>query len=136
MSYLLIYGDLDDCNQKEMFRLAIRKHALIPEDMKRFFDGFPITAHPMAILSAMVTSLSAYQEDTDINDEGKIDEDIIRLLAKVKTFAAFSYRKSHGLPFIYPRQDLNYVENFLHMMFSDTQENYQTDKVLAEAFRT
>jgi citrate synthase len=101
--------------------------------MKRFFDGFPITAHPMAILSAMVTSLSAYHKNTNIHDTKSIDNDIIRLLGKVKSFAAFSYRKSHGLPFIYPQNDLNYVENFLHMMFSDSQNSYETDPVLAEA---
>lgn len=131
--YLLLYGELPNETESLSFRSRIKKYSVIHEDMKRFFDGFPITAHPMAILSAMVTSLSAYQEDTDINDEEKIDEDIIRLLAKVKTFAAFSYRKSHGLPFIYPRPDLNYVENFLHMMFSDSQDEYDTEQVLADA---
>ena len=131
--YLLLYGELPNAKKQQEFSLKIRKEQNIHEDMKRFFDGFPITAHPMAILSAMVTSLSAYQDETDITNEEKIDNDIVQLLGKVKSFAAFSYRKSHGLPFIYPQQDLSYVENFLHMMFSDTQENYQTDPVLAEA---
>jgi citrate synthase len=81
----------------------------------------------------MVTSLSAYHKNTNIHDTKSIDNDIIRLLGKVKSFAAFSYRKSHGLPFIYPQNDLNYVENFLHMMFSDSQNSYETDPVLAEA---
>ena len=130
--YLLLYGELPNAEQQEDFSSRIKKEQNIHEDMKRFFDGFPITAHPMAILSAMVTSLSAYHGDTNITDEEKIDQDIIRLLGKVKSFAAFSYRKSHGLPFIYPQPDLNYVENFLHMMFSDAQENYETDPVLAE----
>ena len=131
--YLLLYGELPNSEQQEQFSQRIKKEQNIHEDMKRFFDGFPITAHPMAILSAMVTSLSAYHGDTDISDPEKIDNDIIRLLGKVKSFAAFSYRKSHGLPFIYPQPELNYVENFLHMMFSDAQENYETDPVLAEA---
>ena len=131
--YLLLYGELPNTEQQELFSQKIKKEQNIHEDMKRFFDGFPITAHPMAILSAMVTSLSAYHGDTDITDPEKIDNDIIRLLGKVKSFAAFSYRKSHGLPFIYPQPELNYVENFLHMMFSDAQENYATDPVLAEA---
>ena len=131
--YLLLYGELPNAKKQQEFSLKIRKEQNIHEDMKRFFDGFPITAHPMAILSAMVTSLSAYQDETDITNEKKIDNDVVLLLGKVKSFAAFSYRKSHGLPFIYPQQDLSYVENFLHMMFSDTQENYQTDPVLAEA---
>ncbi|MAJ45027.1 MAG: citrate (Si)-synthase [Candidatus Marinimicrobia bacterium] len=131
--YLLLYGELPNSNQQELFSQKIKKEQNIHEDMKRFFDGFPITAHPMAILSAMVTSLSAYHSDTDITNPDKIDNDIIRLLGKVKSFAAFSYRKSHGLPFIYPQPELNYVENFLHMMFSDAQENYETDPILAEA---
>ena len=131
--YLLLYGELPNLEQQADFRQKIKKEQNIHEDMKRFFDGFPITAHPMAILSAMVTSLSAYQDETDITNEEKIDQDIIRLLGKVKSFAAFSYRKSHGLPFIYPQAELNYVENFLHMMFSDAQENYEVDPVLAEA---
>lgn len=130
--YLLLYGELPNAEQQEDFSSKIKKEQNIHEDMKRFFDGFPITAHPMAILSAMVTSLSAYHGETDITNIEKIDQDIIRLLGKVKSFAAFSYRKSHGLPFIYPQPDLNYVENFLHMMFSDAQENYETDPVLAE----
>ncbi len=130
--YLLLYGELPNSNQQELFSQKIKKEQNIHEDMKRFFDGFPITAHPMAILSAMVTSLSAYHGDTDITNPDKIDNDIIRLLGKVKSFAAFSYRKSHGLPFIYPQPELNYVENFLHMMFSDAQENYETDPILAE----
>ena len=108
--YLLLYGELPNAEQQEDFSSRIKKEQNIHEDMKRFFDGFPITAHPMAILSAMVTSLSAYHGDTNITDEEKIDQDIIRLLGKVKSFAAFSYRKSHGLPFIYPQQELNYVE--------------------------
>ncbi len=131
--YLLLYGDLPTEEEQQKFSSRIKQEQNIHEDMKRFFDGFPITAHPMAILSAMITSLSAYHESTDISDKEKIDTDIIRLLGRVKSFAAFSYRKSHGLPYIYPQQDLSYVENFLHMMFSDTQENYKTDPVLAEA---
>ncbi|MED5475984.1 MAG: citrate synthase [Candidatus Neomarinimicrobiota bacterium] len=131
--YLLLYGELPNQIEQDNFSEKIKKEQNIHEDMKRFFDGFPITAHPMAILSAMVTSLSAYHKNTNIHDTKSIDNDIIRLLGKVKSFAAFSYRKSHGLPFIYPQNDLNYVENFLHMMFSDSQNSYETDPVLAEA---
>ena len=130
--YLLLYGELPNQIEQDNFSEK-KKEQNIHEDMKRFFDGFPITAHPMAILSAMVTSLSAYHKNTNIHDTKSIDNDIIRLLGKVKSFAAFSYRKSHGLPFIYPQNDLNYVENFLHMMFSDSQNSYETDPVLAEA---
>ena len=101
--------------------------------MKRFFDGFPLNAHPMATLSSMVTALSAFHPESESYDEDIIDNNIIKILAKVKTIAAYSYRKYHGLPFIYPNQDLNYVENFLHMMFSDSQEDFYADPVLVEA---
>ena len=113
LSYLLIYGDHDDDSDLIKFKKSLRKHAVIHEDMKRFFDGFPPNAHPMAILSSMVTALSSYHQDEDISDQEKIDINIVRLLAKVKTIAAYSYRKSHGLPFIYPERELGYVENFL-----------------------
>ena len=131
--YLLIYGSLGENVEKEKFRAAIRKHATIPEDMKRFFDGFPSTAHPMAILSSMVTALSAFHPDSDNLSEKNVTENIVRLLAKVKTIAAYSYRKSHGLPFIYPDSSLSYVDNFLHMMFSDSGEDYHADPVMSEA---
>ena len=132
-SYLLIYGDLDATDEKEKFRLSIRKHATIPEDMKRFFDGFPSSAHPMAILSSMVTALSVFHPNSDSHEEEIIDQNIVRLLAKVKTIAAYSYRKSHGLSFIYPDSDLSYVENFLHMMFSDSELEYHNNPVMADA---
>ena len=133
LSYLLIYGDWDDKDKLHSFKKSLRKHAVIHEDMKRFFDGFPPNAHPMAILSSMVTALSSYHQDDDKNEEEKIDINIVRLLAKVKTIAAYSYRKSHGLPFIYPDTELGYVENFLHMMFADSQEEYHGDDIIVEA---
>ena len=131
--YLLIYGDLNDNEEKEKFRLSIRKHATIPEDMKRFFDGFPSSAHPMAILSSMVTALSVFHPNSDSHDEESVKQNIVRLLAKVKTIAAYSYRKSHGLSFIYPDPELPYVDNFLHMMFSDSEKEYHGDPVMSEA---
>ena len=133
LSYLLIYGDNDNQNNLIKFKKSLRKHAVIHEDMKRFFDGFPPNAHPMAILSSMVTALSSYYQDDNQSEENSIDINIVRLLAKVKTIAAYSYRKSHGLPFIYPNPDLGYVENFLHMMFSDSQEEYHNDDILVDA---
>jgi len=133
VSHLLIYGENDTKEDKEKFRLSIRKHATIPEDMKRFFDGFPSNAHPMAILSSMVTALSAFHPSSDSQEQVKIDENIVRLLAKVKTIAAYSYRKSHGLPFIYPNQELSYVDNFLHMMFSDSDKEYHQNPVMSDA---
>ena len=133
VSHLLIYGETNDKEDKEKFRLSIRKHATIPEDMKRFFDGFPSNAHPMAILSSMVTALSAFHPSSYSHEQTKIDENIVRLLAKVKTIAAYSYRKSHGLPFIYPNSELSYVDNFLHMMVDDSEKEYHQNKIMSDA---
>tara|TARA_B100000579_G_scaffold424273_1_gene428502 strand:- start:370 stop:1635 length:1266 start_codon:yes stop_codon:yes gene_type:complete len=132
-AFLLLNGEFPNINEKEIFSKALRKHANIHEDMKRFFDGFPLNAHPMATLSSMVTALSAFHPESESEDEDIIDSNIIKILAKVKTIAAYSYRKYNGLPFIYPDQDLNYVENFLHMMFSDSQEEFHADPVLVDA---
>ena len=132
VAYLLINGELPTVENKSIFSKALRKEAHIHEDMKRFFDGFPLNAHPMATLSSMVTALSAFNP-IETNDEESINDTMIKILAKVKTIAAYSYRKYHGLPFIYPNPDLNYVENFLHMMFSDSQESFHADEVLIEA---
>ena len=132
-AYLLLNGELPSQDEKNQFSKSLRKNANIHEDMKRFFDGFPLNAHPMATLSSMVTALSAFHPDSESDDEEIINKNIINILAKVKTIAAYSYRKYNGLPFIYPNQDLNYVENFLHMMFSDSQEEYHADPVLVDA---
>ena len=131
--YLLIHGELPNITEREKFSDNLKKHANLHEDMKRFFDGFPLSAHPMAILSSMVTAMSAFNPGSESWEDDDIDQSIIKTLAKVRTIAAFSYRKSQGLPYIYPRADLNYVENFLHMMFSDSQEEYHTHPIFAEA---
>src|SRR4029078_7162362 len=94
------------------------------EDMKKFFEGFPPSAHPMAILSAMIASLSAYYP----NQDGELN--IIPLLSKAQKTAAFSYKKSVGQPFAYPRNDLSYTQNFLHMMFAVPSEPYAVPPVL------
>ena len=133
LSYLLIYGDCEDEQKLLKFKKLLRKHAVIHEDMKRFFDGFPPNAHPMSILSSMVIALSSYYQDDISGDLDSTDLNIVRLLAQVKTIAAYSYRKSHGLPFIYPNSNLGYVENFLHMMFDDSEEEYHSDPILTEA---
>ena len=132
VAHLLIYGNMDESDGKSNFKQQIKKHANIHEDMKRFFDGFPLSAHPMAILSSMVTALSAFNSDSDSHEPEIIDLNIAKLIAKVKTIAAYSYRKSQGLPFLYPDSNLNYVDNFLHMMFSDSQEQYQQNPVMSE----
>jgi len=132
VAHLLIYGNMDESIEKNNFKNEIKKHANIHEDMKRFFDGFPLSAHPMAILSSMVTALSAFNPDSESYNPEVIDLNITKLIAKVKTIAAYSYRKSQGLPFLYPEPELNYVDNFLHMMFSDSQEEYQQNPVMSE----
>ena len=127
-SYLLIYGHLPDKAELTRFSTLLTRHSLIHEDMKRFFDGFPSTAHPMAVLSSMVCSLSSYYPDAlDVDNKDLIDITIARLLAKVRTIAAFAYKKSIGQPFVYPRNSLRYCANFLNMMFSVPAEPYEID---------
>ncbi len=131
ISYLLIYGHLPSASEQAEFRERLTKHSLIHEDMKKFFESFPASAHPMAILSAMVASLSTYYRDSE--SDQNFDLNVIRLLAKAKTIAAFSYKKSIGQPFMYPRNDLSYCANFLHMMFAVPSEPYAPSAVLERA---
>ena len=130
VSYLLIYGELPNRQQLSDWRRKLTYHSLIHEDMKKFFEGFSPTAHPMAILSSMVSSLSTYYVDDPKSDP---DVNIVRLLAKLKTIAAYAYKKSIGQPMIYPRNELSYVANFLHMMFAVPTESYSVPKVLEDA---
>ncbi len=129
--FLLIYGHLPTQQELETFRNDLTCHSLIHESLKNFFDGFPPPAHPMMVMSAMVASLSAFYTGTGDADEG--DLNIIRLLAKAKTLAAFSYKKSIGQPFIYPQNDLSYTQNLLHMMFAVPAEPYEVSPVLDRA---
>jgi len=126
--YLLIYGELPTSSELDSFTDKLTHHTLLHEDMKKFFEGFPRSAHPMAILSAMVASLSAYYPETE-----KPEQNIIRLLAKLPTIAAFSYKKSIGQPFVYPRNDLTYTQNFLQMMFAIPAEPYRVSAVVDRA---
>jgi len=133
-AYLLIYGQLPNKTELDRFSTLLTRHSLIHEDMKHFFDGFPSTAHPMAVLSSMVCSLSTYYpEEHDINDKEMIDITIARLISKVRTIAAYAYKKSVGHPFAYPRNDLRYCGNFLHMMFSVPAEPYEVDPEIEAA---
>jgi citrate synthase len=128
-SYLLIYGKLPNKAELTRFSTLLTRHSMIHEDMKRFFDGYPSTAHPMAILSAMVCSLSSfYPEAIDVNNREQIDITAARLLSKLRTIAAFSYKKSIGQPFVYPQNSLSYCANFLNMMFSVPAEPYDIDE--------
>ena len=129
--HLLIYGRLPSQAEREDFRVRLTRHSLVHEDMKHFFEGFPRATHPMVTLSSMVASLSAFYPEDDTPEE--IDQNIIRLLAKAKTLAAFSYKNSIGQPFIYPRNDLSYIENFVRMMFAVPAEEYTVDPVVRSA---
>lgn len=131
-SYLLIYGELPDKEQLKHFSGLLTKHSLIHEDMKHFFDGYPQSAHPMAILSSMVCSLSAYYPES-LNVYENMEVQSTRLLAKLRTIAAFSYKKSIGQPIMYPLDNYSYCENFLQMMFSVPSRNYDIDPDIVRA---
>jgi citrate synthase len=133
VSYLLIYGHLPNKTQLANFSQALTRHSMIHEDMKRFYDGYPGTAHPMAILSAMVLSLSSfYPQALDVKNTNEQEATIARLLSKMRTIAAFSYKKSIGQPFVYPKNNLSYCANFLNMMFSVPAEPYEIDEEIVK----
>jgi citrate synthase len=133
-SYLLIHGDLPNAEQLDQFRRAIRRHTMLHEDMKSFYNGFPRDAHPMAILSSVVSALSTfYQDSLDPRDPAQVEVSIHRLFAKLPTIAAYSFKKSVGQPFIYPDNSLGYCENFLRMMFAVPSEPYEIDPDFVKA---
>jgi citrate synthase len=133
-AYLLIYGRLPSQSELTAFNRLLTRHSMIHEDMKRFFDGYPSTAHPMAILSAMVCSLSSYYPHAlEPNRRDQLDLTMARLLSKMPTIVAFSYKKSLGQPFAYPLNSLDYSSNFLHMLFSVPTEEYHVDPEIARA---
>ena len=133
-SYLLIYDELPNAKQLEDFTENIQRHTMLHEDLKKFFDGFPVDAHPMPVLSSAVSALSTfYQRSLDPFDEPNVDLSTIRLLAKVPTIAAYAYKNSIGQPFLYPDNSLNLVENFLRMTFGLPAEPYQVDPDVAKA---
>lgn len=133
-AYLLIHGNLPTQSELDRFSNLLTRHSLIHEDMKRFFDGFPSTAHPMAVLSAMTCSLSTYYpEEVDINDKAQVEITFARLISKIRTIAAYAYKKSIGQPFVYPRNDLKYCGNFLNMMFSVPTEPFHIDPEIEQA---
>lgn len=128
VSYLLIYGELPDKSQLEDFKESIRRHTMLHEDMRSFYNGFPRDAHPMAILSSVVGALSTfYQDSLDVHDPAQIGISIQRLMAKLPTIAAYSFKKHTGQPFVYPQNSLGYCENFLRMMFAVPSEPYEPD---------
>ncbi len=131
-SYLLINGKLPTVEERKKFSTMLTRHSLIHEDMHQFFAGYPPTSHPMAVLSAMVTSLSAYYPDS-LDRNSAVDLHITRILSKVRTIAAFAYKKSIGQPLMYPKNSLKYCANFLHMMFAVPSEDYEISPILEKA---
>lgn len=132
--YLLLYGELPTAEQLDYFATSITRHTMLNEGMLQFFNGFRYDAHPMAMVSSVVGSMSAYYHDTmDIHDESAREIFTHRILAKLPTIAAAAYKKSVGQPFIYPRNDLNFCENFLNMLFAVPAEPYEIDPLFAEA---
>jgi citrate synthase len=133
-SYLLIYGELPNPEQLHAFRMSLRRHTMIHEEMRSFYDGFPRDAHPMAILSSVVGALSTfYQDSLNPRDPRQVEISVHRLIAKLPTIAAYAYKKSIGQPFVYPQNDLNYCANFLRMMFAVPSEPYAIDPDFVEA---
>ena len=125
-AYLIIYGHLPDRNELKNFSDLLTEHQNIHEDMKYHFEGFPSTSHPMAILSAMINASGCF--DLTLMKGGcssQFDSHVAQLISQVRTIAAFSYRKSHGLPIIYPKKAYKYTANFLHMLFSQPYEDYE-----------
>ena len=135
VSYLLLHGDLPNKQQLAEFEGNIRYHSLVHEDMKRFFEFFPSNAHPMGILAAMVNSLSTfYPKSQDPHRPARdVERTIHRLIAKMPTLAAISYKNNLGHPIMYPDNRLGYIENFLYMMFGLPTEPYEVDPVVADA---
>jgi len=133
VAYLLIYGNLPNQAELSAFSQSLTRHSMLHEDMKRFFDGYPSTAHPMAILSSMVCSLSSfYPLSLDIKNKAETDITIARLISKMRTIACYSFKKSIGQPFVYPKNSLSYCANFLNMMFSVPAESYEIDDELVK----
>ncbi len=135
VAYLIIYGALPTNDEYSTFKTDISRHSIIHEDMKHFFNGFPSTGHPMSILSSMVCALSTYYPDC-LNADPDDDIQVTRLLSKIRTIAAFGYKKSIGHPVIYPRNDLSYCGNFMHMMFANPAEPYEPDPEIVKAINT
>lgn len=136
-TYLIIYGELPTAEQLAEFRAKVKRNADIHVNMNSHFDGFPSESHPMAILSAMLNAIGCYYPKMTTNDREQdletFDEAAALLISKVRTIAAMSYRMKMGKPFIYPKPDLRYSENFMHMMFSEPYRDFEDDNGLAAA---
>lgn len=135
VAYALIHGDLPNAEQKADFYEKVRKHTGVHDQLRKFFEGFRRDAHPMAIMVGVVGALSAfYHDNLDVSNEAHREITAIRLIAKMPTLAAMSYKYSQGEPFMYPRNDFNYAENFLYMMFATPADvDYKTNDVITRA---
>ena len=134
VSYLLLYGRLPTDTQLAEFTDKVKRHTLLHEDFKAFFDGFPRNAHPMPVLSSAVSALSTYYEDSlDPTDPEQLELPMLRLMGKLPTMAAYAYKKSIGQPFLYPDNSLSVVENFLRMTFGLPAEPYEADAAVVRA---
>jgi citrate synthase len=134
VAYLLIYGELPTATQYDVFVSKITKHTMVNEDMRKIFDGFPVNAHPMGIMSALASAMSGFYPDSfDDKKPDNTELHIIRLLAKFPTLATWCYKKSQGHPINYPKNELDYCSNFLHMMFALPVENYKVDPKVSSA---
>ncbi len=138
VAYLLIYGNLPTQAELDKFSSDITKHTLVHEDMKQFFEAYPAKAHPMGVLSSMVCSLSTfYPESLDPNRSPEAKNlTVLRLLAKLPTLAAWSYKNAMRHPFMYPKNEYDYCKNFMYMMFSMPTEEYKVDPVVTDALNT
>ena len=135
-AYLLIYGELPTARQLDDWTTSIKRHTLLHEEFRRFFDGFPMDAHPMGILGSAVAALSTfYQGSEDPSDPDDVEISSIRLIAKMPTIASYAYKKSIGQPFMYPDNSLDYESNFLRLMFAVPAEPYVPDPEVARALR-
>ena len=133
-AYLIIFGELPTAAQLQQFRDLLTEHEFLHEDMRHHFEGYPPNAHPMAILSAMINTMSCFQPQyMEPTDDASFMDAAARLMSKVRTIAAAAYKKSIGQPMMYPRYDLHYVANFLHMMFSRPNRPYEPDEEIARA---
>jgi citrate synthase len=134
VAYLLIYGELPTRDQLNRWINNVTHHTLIHEEMRRFFDSFPYDAHPMAVLASATVGLSTfYQDSHDAFDPAAVELTIQRLIAKLPTLAAWSFKKAIGQPYVYPRNDLDYASNLLHMMFAVPAEPYDVHPDVAKA---
>lgn len=134
VSYLLLYGELPNKDQYDVFSSKVTHHSLVNEQLRNLFMAFRHSAHPMAMTLAAVGSLSAFYHDVlDVRDITEREHGAIRMIAKMPTIAAMAYKYSIGQPFIYPNNNLSFSENFLHMMFATPSEEYKINKVLSKA---